>query len=98
MPVRAIQGFYVLERDGKKYHITNPEAVSGATSLGIVRKLFVTDKDGVEHAIRTQEDLDIIMAQMTPEQKKKWEDNYRFCPVRNGTGNKNYVGTGKDLM
>lgn len=62
------------------------------------RKLFVTDKNGVEHEIVTQKDLLDILAQMTPEQRKDWEARYRFAPIENLTGNPNYTGTGWDLL
>ena len=61
------------------------------------RKLFVTDKNGVEHEIRTQAELDAIIAQMTPQQYEDWKTRYRFAPVQNLTGNKDYTGTIRDL-
>jgi len=61
------------------------------------RKLFVTDKDGVEHQITNQAELQAIIDQMTPEQFKDWEARYRFAPIQNLTGNKNYTGTGIDI-
>jgi len=60
------------------------------------RRLFVTDKDGVEHEIIHPDDLLNIIAQMTPEQKKDWETRYRFAPVQNGTGNPYYTGSQYD--
>ena len=68
------------------------------TSEGVVRKWFVTDKDGVEHQIRNQADLDAIMAQMTPEQREIFLLGYRFAPIQNLTGIRDYTGTIKDLM
>jgi hypothetical protein len=61
------------------------------------RALTITDPQGGDHVIRTQEDLDKVLASMTPEQKKQWEDNYRFCKVDNLTGNSNYTGTLLDI-
>lgn len=62
------------------------------------RRVFITDKNGVEHEIRTQQDMDVILAQMTPEERKDWEARYRFCPITNLTGNANYTGTLRDLL
>ena len=61
------------------------------------RILTITDPAGVDHVIRTQGDLDAVLAMMTPEQRKQWEDNYRFCQVQNLTGNSNYTGTLLDI-
>jgi len=61
------------------------------------RRLFVTDKDGIEREIVTEADLAAIIAQMTPEQRKDWETRYRFAPIENVTGNPNYTGTSRDL-
>ena len=63
----------------------------------IRRKVFITDKNGVEHEITSDEVLKAILAQMTPEQRKDWETRYRFAPIQNLTGNKNYMGTNRDL-
>ena len=60
------------------------------------RRLFVTDKDGVEHEIVTERDLKRILDQMTPEQLEEWKTRYRFTPIQNLTGNPNYTGTGLD--
>ncbi len=70
----------------------NPESVTT-----FHRKLFVTDKDGIEHEITTQAQLQAIIAQMTPEQFKEWQARYRFAPIQNLTGNINYTGTGLDI-
>lgn len=67
-------------------------------AMVIQRKLFVTDKDGVEHEIRTKADLDAIIAQMTPEEYENWKTQYRFAPILNRTGIKDYTGTGRDLL
>jgi hypothetical protein len=64
----------------------------------IQRKLFVTDRDGVEHEIKTKADLEAIIAQMTPEEYEIWKDRYRFAPIYNRTGINNYTGTGRDLL
>jgi hypothetical protein len=62
------------------------------------RTLHVTDRDGVEHEIVVPEDLQRILAQMTPQELEDWKTRYRFAPVENLTGNKNYTGTIYDLM
>ena len=67
-------------------------------AMVIKRQLVVTDKDGVPHLIRTKADLQAILDQMTPEQFETWKTNYRFAPVWNRTGIKDYVGTSRDLM
>lgn len=71
----------------------NPEGINL-----LRRRIFVTDKDGVEHEIYTQADLKRILDQMTPEQQKEYKNNYRFCPVTNLTHNPNYTGVVKDLF
>jgi hypothetical protein len=63
----------------------------------IVRRYFVTDRDGVEHEITTSADLQAILDQMTPEELETWKARYRFAPVQNNTKNSNYTGTGRDL-
>jgi len=70
----------------------------GSTPSAVSRTFFrriltITDPAGVDHVIRTQEDLDRVLAMMTPAQRRQWEDNYRFCKVDNLTGNSNYTGT-----
>jgi hypothetical protein len=62
------------------------------------RKLFVTDKDGVEHEITSPVILERILAQMTPEQLEAWKARYRFAPIQNLTGNPNYMGTIRDIL
>lgn len=62
------------------------------------RRLFITDKNGVWHAINTNDDMQRILAQMTPEQFEKFKTNYRFAPIYNQTGNPNYTGTLWDLL
>lgn len=64
---------------------------------GIRRILYVTDRNGVEHPIRTPQDLQDILNQMTPDELALWQARYRFAPVTNCTGNTNYTGTIKDL-
>jgi len=61
------------------------------------RKLTITDKNGVEHVIQTQQDLDAVFAQMTPAELEQWKANYRFAPIQNLTGNPDYTGTMLDL-
>lgn len=64
----------------------------------IRRVLFVTDRNGVEHEIKTKADLDAIIATMTPEEYQLWKDRYRFTPIYNRTGILDYTGTGRDLL
>jgi hypothetical protein len=64
----------------------------------IVRKYYLTDKDGVEHEIKSQEDLLRILNQMTPEQRKVYNDKYRFTPISNATGSSDYSGLLRDMM
>jgi len=66
--------------------------------MPIKRRLFITDKNGVEHEIFSQEQLQRILNEMTPQQRKQWEDNYRFCPITNRTGIPDYTGTSWDLL
>lgn len=61
------------------------------------RKVFVTDKHGVEHEIHSSEELKRIIAEMTPEEFEKWKAQYRFAPIQNLTGILDYTGTGRDL-
>lgn len=61
------------------------------------RRLFVTDKNGVEHEIHSDADLKAILDQMTPEELETWKTRYRFTPITNLTGNPNYLGTSRDL-
>ena len=67
-------------------------------AMVIQRKLFVTDRDGVEHEIRTKADLQAILDQMTPEEYEEWKLRYRFAPIQNGTGIKDYTGTARNLL
>lgn len=62
------------------------------------RRVFITDRNGVEHEIVTEQDLLDIVAQMTPEERKDWEARYRFAPVQNLTGNQDYTGTALDVQ
>ncbi len=61
------------------------------------RHFFITDKDGVEVEIRSQAQLNEILAQMTPEQLEAWKQNYRFTPITNGTKNPGYTGSSRDI-
>lgn len=63
----------------------------------IRRKLFITDKNGVEHEIKSSEDLQKILDEMTPAEVEVWKARYRFTPVTNKTGIKDYTGTANDL-
>lgn len=82
MPINLGESFNGQSRDLTNFH----------------RRVFVTDKDGVEHEIVTEQDLLDIISQMTADQRKDWEARYRFAPVQNLTGNKNYTGTLLDLL
>lgn len=66
--------------------------------MPIVRKLFITDKNGVEHEIRSGNELRAFLDTLTPEERKQWETNYRFCPITNYTGNPYYTGTQRDVL
>jgi hypothetical protein len=66
--------------------------------MPIVRKRYLTDKDGVEHEIMSKEDLQAILDQMTPEERKRWEIQYRFSPIETALGQfYDYTGTLRDL-
>lgn len=65
--------------------------------MPIIRKLFITDKNGIEHEIKSQAELKLLLSSFTDEEKKRWELNYRFCPITNFTGNPYYTGTQVDL-
>lgn len=69
-----------------------------ATPGWLHRKLYVTDKNGVEHEIKSFADLQKIIAQMTPQEFEDWKARYRFAPIQNQTGNPNYMGTIKDIL
>lgn len=72
----------------------DPNATPGA----LRRRLYVTDRDGVTHEIKTKDDLDRILAQMTPQELEDWKTRYRFTPISNGTDIKDYTGTISDLL
>lgn len=61
------------------------------------RRVFVTDRDGNEVEIKSPADLERVLAQMTPEELREWKNRYRFAPIENNTGNKDYSGTGRDV-
>lgn len=65
--------------------------------MPIIRKLFVT-KNGIEYEIRSGEELERLLSDLTPEERKQWEINYRFTPITNKTGNPYYTGTARDLL
>lgn len=67
------------------------------TNHFVTRKVFVTDKNGVEHEIHCPEELERIIAEMTPDEYERWKAQYRFAPIKNLTGNIDYTGTGRDL-
>jgi hypothetical protein len=63
----------------------------------IIRAWSITDKNGVEHQIRSSKDLADILAEMTPQELEDWKARLRFTPVENNTGIKDYTGTLRDL-
>jgi hypothetical protein len=66
-------------------------------TVALSRTLFVTDKDGVWHKISTMGDLERIWKEMTPQQLADWKTRYRFAPVNNATGIRDYTGSSRDL-
>ena len=72
--------------------------VVNAPSGPIRRVLFITDRNGVEHEIKTHADLVRILAQMTPAELAAWQQRYRFTPITNNTGIADYTGTINDLL
>jgi hypothetical protein len=69
-----------------------------AWDLPLMRRVVtIADKDGVEHVITCKEDLQQILAQMTPQELETFKAQYRFSWIHNLTNNKNYVGTNRDI-
>jgi hypothetical protein len=67
--------------------------------MPIVRRRYITDRNGVEHEITSKEVLMEILAQMTPEEREKWENEYRFCPIEvNLEDFHDYTGTLRDTF
>lgn len=66
--------------------------------MPITRTLVITDKYGIPRQIKTLQDLQQILNQMTPEELALFQARYRFTPIHNATGNINYTGTIKDLL
>lgn len=62
------------------------------------RRVFITDRNGVEHEITSSAVLQAILDQMTPQELEEWKARYRFAPIQNLTGNQNYTGTLRDLL
>jgi hypothetical protein len=60
------------------------------------RHFYLTDRDGVEHEIRSNEDLMAILSTMTAEELALWMTRYRFVPITNSTKNPNYTGGARD--
>jgi len=58
----------------------------------------ITDAAGVEHQLRSKSDLDAFLATLTPEEVETWKVLYRFAPVHNRTGIKDYAGTIRDML
>jgi hypothetical protein len=66
--------------------------------MPIVRKKFITDKNGIEHEITSKADLQRILDQMTPEEFERWKTQYRFSPINVDLGNwTDYSGLLRDL-
>jgi hypothetical protein len=66
--------------------------------MAILRRWHITDRNGVEHEITSKEVLLEILAQMTPEERERWEAQYRFAPIENDiTDFHDYTGTLRDL-
>jgi hypothetical protein len=61
------------------------------------RHFFITDKDGVVVEIRSQTQLNEILAQMTPEQLEQWKANYRFTPITTPAGGIGHTGLSRDV-
>lgn len=68
--------------------------------MPIIRRWFVTDRDGVEVEITSKEVLQAIIDQMTPEEFERWKIQYRFVHVEFDEGFnrfQTYYGTLRDL-
>lgn len=67
--------------------------------MPIVRQsvVVVTDKDGTQHVISTQAELQKWLATLSDDEAQLYKDRYRFEPVRNKTGIIDYTGTIRDL-
>ena len=66
--------------------------------MPIVRKWFITDKDGNPVEITSQTVLQSVLDQMSPEEFALWKDRYRFVPIENNVVTiPSYVGTLRDL-
>jgi hypothetical protein len=83
--------FYVPtpQRNCRFYDPLNPPPIA--------RHFFMRDKDGVEHEIKSEAQLQAILDQMTPEEFETWKVNYRFTPITNGTSMPGYSGGSRDL-
>ena len=68
MPIGSISG-----KSPPPNRVSNPYEVSV-----LVRAWYLTDKYGIEHRMETQEDLQKILDQMTPEELEKWRINLKF--------------------
>lgn len=51
----------------------------------VQRRLYVTDRNGVEVEITSNLQLQQIISQMTPEELAEWKQRYRFTPVNDDT-------------
>lgn len=67
--------------------------------MPIIRKWFITDRDGNEVEVTSKDVLQDILDQMTPEELQRWKDRYRFVPIESNIDSTipNYIGTIRDL-
>lgn len=64
----------------------------------VIRRRFVTGRDGVETEIRSKEDLQEILAQMTDEELERFKAQYRFVAITSELRDwYSYTGTLRDL-
>lgn len=61
------------------------------------QRVFVTDRNGEWHEMKTAEEYKAFVDSLSPEELRQYELNYRFCSITNGTGNIDYTGTGLPL-
>lgn len=84
-------------RVGQRASSKDPELVLSTNINPIVRAWYLTDKDGVEHRIQNQKQLQAILDQMSPEEFEAWKARVRFDPIFNGTSIKSYCGQMRDI-
>lgn len=67
--------------------------------MPIIRRWYITDKDGKPVEITSNEILNDILSQMNQEEFKRWKDQYRFSPVHSDLGDFHiYYGTIRDIL